>query len=191
MTVKIGRFHTPSHRPAWSRLISAIRDADENLVRQLIAEGININQLDARNFSPLSTAIYYNNLSIIKLLLENNCVIAHKKTLLKNFLLKIENQDHPDILFCLDVYYKHYPDDIEIRQRVIQINDRHEKIWKKTREILEDTTPLPTAVLNFIVKSYDSPLGRLSIFNNEEKIPEIKTEIPHNNIKNRSSCVIL
>lgn len=171
---------------AWIQLTSAIKNHDESAVRELIALKANINERNGRYNTPLFIALQTQSVSMIKLLLELGSNISLDKEALRSYLLVEKNQDNPDLLFCLEWFYRCYQDDVSIQNKINKVKECHEAIWLNTKKVIEKFTPIPSDVLNNIIKEYDCPLNRLSLFNKNEKQLEIKSHI-----QSSKACIIL
>ena len=184
--IQLVRQHPP--RPT-TQLIRAIQSGDETLVRRLVLEEKqDINQRAGDN-TPLYYAIKSHSLSMVKLLIELKCNIGDDILLLRFFLVENNQLDNTDLLFCLKVCDK--PNDLFIHEKIAEITDYQQNIWQETKKNLEDNTNIPTAVLEHIVKDYDNPLGRMSVFHHEQKAVATEPVVPDEANPPASCCVIL
>ena len=174
-----------------NQLIRAIRSGDETLVRRLVLEEkYNINQL-VWGSTPLCYAIKSKSLSMIKLLIELKCNIGDNLLRLRLYLAENNQLDNTDLLFCLKNYDEHYPNDTVIQIKIAEVSEYQQITWQETKKILEDNTKIPAAVLEHIVKGYDNPLGRMSIFHHEQKPVATEPVAPDEPNPPASCCVIL
>ena len=175
-----------------TELIKAIQRGDEALVRRLVLEEKHdINQSGIYGTTPLSHALKSQSLSMIRLLIELKSDIANNKFQFSLFLLVNTKLDNTDLLFCLKNYNEHYPNDLAIQNKISEVTEHQQSIWQETKKLLEDNTNIPSAVLEHIVKEYDNPLGRMSIFHNEQKPVAREPVAPDGPNPPASCCVIL
>lgn len=158
------RYKPPGPSLGWYRLMTAIKKNDEIKVRDLVAKGDDINEMDQNRVTPLGVAIEIQSLSMVKLLLILGSNLIFDKENIKNFLFNNKNLDDPALLFCLEFVATHFSDEIRIQNKIREVKQCQEEIWKNTKKIIEESTSIASDVMDIIIKGYDSPLNRLSVF---------------------------